>query len=250
MSLIADYLEKITEHLSLIRDEEEERIQEAASLMAEQILQDKLVYVWGPGGHSNMGSMEMFYRAGSLMHVSAILDGGSMMTGGALRSTAIERLPGYGRIVIQDNGIKSGDLLIIANSYGINSACIEAALTCREIGAVTIGVTSVAHALSVSPDHKARHPSGENLYSACDRYIDTKIVSGDAVVDVEGIPQKMGAMSTFANAYVLNCLLMETGAILGKTGIEVPIWRSANAAGGDEWNNKFIEKFKGRVRWL
>jgi uncharacterized phosphosugar-binding protein len=37
---------------------------------------------------------------------------------------------------------------------------------------------------------------------------------------------------------------------LGEKGIEVPVWRSANAPGGDEWNNRFIERFKGRVRWL
>ena len=43
---------------------------------------------------------------------------------------------------------------------------------------------------------------------------------------------------------------METGAILGTMGIEVPIWKSGNAPGGDEWNNQFIERFRGKIKWL
>jgi len=250
MSIMQDYLEKIIEHLTLIQKEEGQRIKKAASLMAEQIIQNKLVYIWGPGGHSNMSAMEMFFRAGGLMHISAILDEGTLLSSGALRSMHIERTPGYGRVVIEDNGIKSGDLVIIANSYGINSACIDAADTCREIGATTIAVTSVIHTQTTPRDHPARHPSKKDLHTACDYYIDSKIVSGDAVMDIEGIPQKMGAMSTLANAYILNSLLMETGEILGKTGMEVPVWRSGNCPGGDEWNSKFIADFRHRVRWM
>lgn len=250
MPVMKDFFDKITEHLQLILEEEEGRIQAAATLLAEQIRQDKLVYIWGPGGHSNMSAMEVFFRAGSLMHMSAILDEGTMLSSGALRSMSIERTLGYGQIVIADNGIKKGDVVLIANSYGINTACIEAAHACRQLEAVTIAVTSVAHALSTPADHPARHPGKENLYDICDHYIDCKIVSGDAVMDIPGIPQKMGAMSTFANAFVLNCLLMETGLLLGQTSMEVPIWRSGNCPGGDEWNEQFIQRFRGRIRWL
>ena len=62
------------------------------------------------------------------MHVAAILDEGTLLSNGALRSMAIERTPGYGRIVIADRELGDGDLLILVNAYGINAALIDAAL--------------------------------------------------------------------------------------------------------------------------
>ncbi len=248
--IMADYLGRIEECLDTIRREEEGHIKQVAALLARQIERDKLIYIWGPGGHSNMNAMEVFFRAGSLMHVSAILDEGTMLSSGALRSMNIERTPGYGRIVIRDNHIGKGDLLILANAYGINTACIDAALECRAIGATTVSVSSAAHARMTPLDHPARHPSKKNLDEVCDYHIDSKIVSGDAVMDIEGIPQKMGAISTFANAYILNSLMMETGILLGATGMDVPIWKSGNAPGGDEWNDRYTAHFRGKIRWL
>ena len=44
---------------------------------------------------------------------------------------AIERTPGYGRMVIRDQRLGEGDLLILVNAYGINAALIDAALEAR-----------------------------------------------------------------------------------------------------------------------
>ncbi|MFD2333849.1 SIS domain-containing protein [Cohnella sp. GCM10020058] len=60
------------------------------------------------------------------MHVSAILDEGTLLSGGALRSMAIERTPGDAAVVLEDYGIGEGDLLILMNAYGINAAFIDA----------------------------------------------------------------------------------------------------------------------------
>ena len=169
------YFDQIVEYLTRIKEEENERIGIAAGLIADQIEKDKLVHIWGPGGHSNMNAMEIFFRAGGLLHINAILDEGTMLSSGALRSMAIERTAGYGKIVVEDNGIGSGDLLIIANAYGINAACLDAAFTAKSSGATTIAVTSITHANQIPEDHPARHPSKINLYQACNYYIDTKV---------------------------------------------------------------------------
>lgn len=248
--IMQEYFDQCIAYMTKIKEEERERISTVAKLIADQIEKDKLIYIWGPGGHSNMNAMEVFFRAGGLMHVSAILDEGTMISSGALRSMAIERTPGYGRIVIDDNQIGKDDLLIIANAYGINSACLDAAFRAKELGATTIAITSVEHAKSIPANHPARHPSKKNLYSVCDYYIDTKVPVGDAVIRIPGIDQPMGAISTMCNAYTMNCLMMSAAEILGERGIEVPLWKSGNCPGGDEWNNKYIARFKGRVRLL
>ena len=44
--------------------------------------------------------------------------------------------------------------------------------------------------------------------------------------------------------------MMETGSILGATGMDVPIWKSGHAPGGDEWNGRYTARFRGRIRLL
>ena len=85
----------------------------------------------------------------------------------------------------------------------------------------------------------------------CKRYsIDCKVKVGDAVIEIPGFEQKVGALSTFANAFTLNCVVVEAINMLVNEGINPPVWRSGNCTGGDEWNNQFIQKFRGAVRCL
>lgn len=244
------YLTAVTDLMTTVLDTQRDAVAKVASELAGHIGSDRLVHVYGPGGHSNLASQEVFFRAGGLMHVSAILDEGTLLSGGALRSMAIERTPGYGRIVIDNVGLTSDDLLILVNAYGINAALIDAALRARELGVRTIGVSSRQHADQTTPDHPARHPSRKNLHDVVDLHVDTLVPVGDALIQIEGAAEKSGACSTFANAFTLNWIMLETLALLADRGHDVPMWRSGNAPGGDEANSRFIAAFKGRVRWL
>lgn len=248
--LSRSYLAGIHELLQRIEAEESASIAAAAGLLADQIAADRLVHIYGPGGHSNLAAQEVFFRAGGLMHIAAILDEGTLLSNGALRSMAIERTPGYGRIVIRDRDLGEGDLLILVNAYGINAALIDAALEARERGVRLIGVSSRAHAEQTAPDHPARHPSKQNLHDLVDVAIDSKVPIGDAIVDIPGVSERIAAVSTFANAYVLNTLTLHTISQLVARGIEPPVWRSGNAPGGDEANNRFLGRFRHRVPTL
>ena len=249
-ALCAGYLDSAHALMKRILLEERDQLDRAASKLAEQIAADRLVHVFGPGGHSNLASQEIFFRAGGLMHVSAILDEGTLLSNGALRSMAIERTPGYGRVVIADRRLGEGDLLILVNAYGINAALIDAAQIARERGVFLIGVSSREHASRTASDHPARHPSKQNLHESVDIAIDTKIAIGDAAVRIEGVGEPVAAVSTFANAFALNCLVIRTVAKLVESGVEPPIWRSGNAPGGDEANARFLASFRDRVRAL
>ena len=88
------YFEEILKILEEIRATERGQILKAARMVADQVKQDKKVYVFGPGGHSNLAAMEVFFRAGGLMHIDAILNQDSMLSNGALKSMQAERLPG------------------------------------------------------------------------------------------------------------------------------------------------------------
>ena len=111
-------------------------------------------------------------------------------------------------------------------------------------------MSSREHADATAPDHPARHPSGKNLHEVVDLHVNTHVPIGDALIQVKGALEKSGASSTFANSFTLNWIMLETLQRLADRGVEVPMWRSGNAPGGDEANQRFIARFKGRVRCL
>lgn len=245
--LCAGYLEQVIALLRAIDATEREPLERAAARVAAQVAADRLVHVYGPGGHSNLAAQEVFFRAGGLMHVAAILHEGTLLSNGALRSMAVERTPGYGRDVIAERGLGPDDLLILVNAYGINAALIDAAMEVRERGTFLIGISSRQHAEQTAPDHPARHPTRANLHDLVDVAIDVKVPVGDAVVRIPGLSTPVAAVSTFANAFALNCLVIRAVALLAEQGQDPPIWRSGNAPGGDAANAQALGRLRQRI---
>ncbi|MEM7445870.1 MAG: SIS domain-containing protein, partial [Pseudomonadota bacterium] len=127
-ALCQEYFGAVQDLMQRVLTEEAKALDEAADILADEIAADRLIHVFGPGGHSNLATQEVFFRAGGLMHIDAILDEGTMLANGALRSMAIERTPGYGRVVIANRGLGAPDVLVLVNAYGINAALIDSAL--------------------------------------------------------------------------------------------------------------------------
>ena len=118
------YFKVVTDLLNEVYIRERGSIEKAAKILADAIEEGRLIHIFGTGGHSYMGAEEFFYRAGGLIPVNPILDPGVSLAFGALRSTAIERLPGYAQKVMAFYDLKEGDPIIIVNAYGINSCTI------------------------------------------------------------------------------------------------------------------------------
>ncbi|MHB8439948.1 MAG: sugar isomerase domain-containing protein [Acidimicrobiales bacterium] len=250
IAIYDEYLGRVNALLSRIADEERDPILRAAGAVADRVAADRLVNVIGPGGHSSMGAEEIFYRAGGLACVNALLDDGFLLAHGALRSMAVERTPGYGRTVLQNANLSDGDVLLIVNAYGVNSSTIDCAVYAREIGVMTIAVTSVELQRALPKDHPARHPSRQDLVDLVDVTIDTKVPVGDALMEVDGVHERVGAVSTFANSFALNALMLEAIAELARREFDPPIWRSANSPGGDEANRDAIARYRPRIKRL
>jgi Uncharacterized protein containing SIS (Sugar ISomerase) phosphosugar binding domain len=248
-SYTIQYFDKISEIFGSILRESDASIGEAAGLMASAIMEDKLVHVLGTGGHSNIGAYEMFWRAGGLVPIDAILDPGTSLNDGALRSNYVERLCGYAKAVLDAYRVVDG-VLIIVNAYGINSMSIEAALEAKERGVKTIGVTSTSFADAVPKGHRARHPSGKSLHEIVDVFVDSHMPYGDALVEFEGLGQKVAPSSTLVNCFTVNLLVVETVRMLLERGFAPPLWQSANVPGGDEANREYQEKYRGRIKHL
>ncbi len=246
------YAEQYTRAVRTLLEEidgEERSIHAAAKLMSDTIVRDELIHVIGTGGHSNIGTYEMFMRAGGLAAVNGILDPGTLVSMGALRSSRIERTPGYAPAVLDSFNV-TGGVLIIINAYGINALTIDTALEGRKRKIPTIGVTSRSFGDNIPADHPARHPSGKNLYQIVDVFVDCHMPLGDAVVEFENVQPRVAPVSTLVLSYTLNLMVIETVRLLKEQGHEPPIWTSANMPGGQEAGRKLVEKYRSRIRLM
>ena len=90
----AVYLQKASALIAQIAAEEGEAIVKAGVAVADRIAEDRLIYVIGPGGHSQIGAEEVFSRAGGLACIVSFIDQGFYLGNGAARSMRIERTPG------------------------------------------------------------------------------------------------------------------------------------------------------------
>jgi uncharacterized phosphosugar-binding protein len=176
-------------------------IEAAAEVLARAVADDQLIHVIGPGGHSNMAAEEVLWRAGGLAPVNPILDAGTNLIHGAKRSNYVERTPGYARQVLDAYrvGLQPGEVIVIVNAYGINAMTIDTVLEARRRGMTSVAITSRGFADQLAADHPSRHPSGKNLHQEADHFLDCCVPYGDAVVEIEGAPQRtrnVSAMTT------------------------------------------------------
>ena len=137
------YYQAVLDTLKRVHEEETEKIRQAGRLIGDSLAQGRLLHVMGAGVHSYIAGEEIFYRAGGLVPVNAILDPGLSAQAGANRSTQVERTPGYSQAILRTYPLQAGDVIIIVNANGINAATtIDAALYCKEKGLTVIALTS------------------------------------------------------------------------------------------------------------
>ncbi|GAI23770.1 unnamed protein product [marine sediment metagenome] len=139
MNIVDNYLSKIDEILEKIRKEERDNLAKAAELISEAVEEDRLIHVFGTGGHSVMATMEVFYRAGGLACINPVFPPGLSVMDSHPNT---ERLVGYAKLVLDYYGVKRDDVIIISNVNGINAITIDSALEAKKRGAKVIAITS------------------------------------------------------------------------------------------------------------
>lgn len=236
--------------LERIEREQVSNIVRAAKAIADSIAQDRLIHVYAGGGHTWLPVAEVFYRAGGLACINPLMDYGLSPFNQALHYMQFERLPGYGRAVIDYYAPKAGEVIIIVHNIGVNPATIDAALACRERGLKIIAISSSEWQQKVPKDHYIRHPSKMNLFDIADICIDDYNPLGDTVIEVEGVGTPIGPISNVIDFYIMHRLEIEVAKKLVEKGIEAPFWRSANIPGGDEYNKRYVEKYMSQVKYL
>lgn len=241
-----EYLDKITEMLEEVCSGQSEAIKRCASIIADKIAEDGILYVFGSGGHSNMMAEEMFHRAGGLACVSPIFADSIRIPHIPLGERCDQLVP----YIFDFYNLKEGDLLLLVNGYGINPVTIESFLEAERRGITVIAVTSCDYANRLPRDFGGRHKSGLNLHEIAGNLILTNVPYGDGIIHMDGVESVVGAYSTYVNAFVCNSLVLETAALLVERGIDPPIINSINVIDGAQKNKALYDRYRPRIRYL
>ena len=228
-------------------------IEDAAQLFARTIAADGLVHVFG-SGHSRMNTEEMFPRIGSFPGFHPIAElaisnhVGVVGPNGLRQAMFLEKVDGFGKVILQQVKLHAGDAFLIFSSTGINGVVIEVALYARAMGLPVVAVTSLEHTRATA----SRHSSGKKLAEVADIVIDNASPAGDAAVAIEGLDFKVGPTSSIGAIAVVNMLKTRTAERLVELGDPPVVLTSPHfvgqAAGAEQLERVYDEYFRRVTR--
>jgi uncharacterized phosphosugar-binding protein len=240
------YFDAVEAGLKKLRETQLEAIEQAAELVVEAIVSGRTLFAFG-ATHSFILPMEMIYRTGGLMLVNPIYPHGMDLSVRPVTLTSqLERVEGYGRALLEATPAGEGDVLLIASASGRNPIVVDMALAARERQMTVIGFVALEYARQST----SRHSSGKLLPELCDLVIDQCAPYGDAAVEIAGLAQKTGPLSTVLGCTIVNALTCEVVARMVGRGLTPPVFVSANLPGGDEHNRRVLAENRARVLYL
>lgn len=244
MNAIDAFHSLVTEQISRAMTSQREALESAAALVADALCADRFLYAFGTG-HSHMLAEEIFYRAGGLARAAAILDPPLMLHEGAAASSGREQQTGYAAELLARYPIAPGDVLVIASNSGRNAVPIEMALEARARGLKTIALTSLAH----SRAFPSRHPSGKHLFELTDVVLDNGAAVGDAALELDSLPRKIGPTSSLTGIFLLQLVVVRAVELALARGHVPEVYASSNAD-VPGWNESLIARYQPRIRHL
>lgn len=240
------YISVVTKTIARAWNGQQEKIAAAAEQIAETIKRKNNVFIFGCS-HAGILSEEVFYRTGGLAVINPIFFPGFMLNTKPVTMTSrLERIQGVGKMILLENHLRKGDVLLIHSVSGRNTVPVEMAIEASKVGVYVIALTNMEYSSGVA----SRHPSGKKLYEVSDLVLDNCGVAGDAAIRLEGLEEAIGPTSTAVGTALVNGLMIEVVEKLIEDKIVPPVFLSANLDGGDEHNRKIFEEYKDNIFYM
>ncbi|MGN0334054.1 MAG: SIS domain-containing protein [Lachnospiraceae bacterium] len=221
-----------------LRNTQMENLKEAGKWIARAHMDGHRFFVSG-SGHSHTVAEEFYGRAGGIAFPIPIMTTELTLEEHPTKSSYIERLPGYAKILAELYGIGNGDVVLIASNSGRNAYPIELAVCAKELGARVIAITNLNHSSKVT----SRHESGKKLMDLADLVIDNCGVMGDAAIRARGMRTAICPTSSMANAFIVQSITAACVQELLENGVEPPVFVSLNADGNEQVNDEYFKKY-------
>lgn len=252
MNVALAYLNEAQTIIRRIAETQVEALENAAEMCARSIADDGLVHLFGTG-HSRIPVEEMFPRHGSfpgfhpIVELSLTHHHGVVGPNGQRQAMFIEHVEGLGKVILRNFVFDRKDSFLIFSHSGVNEVVVEVAAEAKDLGLGVIAVVSLDHCRA-SP---ARHSSGKRLPDWADVTIDTCTPAGDALVQIEGLEDRVGPGSTIGAAAVTNSLKCLIADKLTRLGVPPLVLTSSYFLGAEASRRRFDEcydDYRRRVR--
>jgi len=191
------FREAVDKLIGEIEVNELEKIDSAAGILADTVINGGILYTFGTG-HSMSIAMEAVGKRGSLINAK-------MLDEHIYNLARFERLEGLGPIILQQHQLTEKDCVIVASNSGRNPLTIEIAKEARKQGAKVISIS--AH--SVKDQLPTLESNGKYLSDYAHVAIDNHGDSTDLLVEVPNTKLKVGSPSTLTGIYIYYLILTE-----------------------------------------
>ncbi len=246
MDVITAYFDNLKEIIEKVMKTQAKALHQGAKILSDAALKGNNLFAFGCS-HAGLLALELYYRTGGIALINPIKAPGlGLDVDPATMTSQIERLSEYGRIIIDNQPIAPGDVLIIHSVSGRNTVTVDVALRAKEIGVTVIALTSLDTADQVT----SRHPSGKSLHQVADLVLDNCGCLGDGSLEIPGVPEKVGPTSTAVGAAMLNAMMAQTVALMTEAGAIAPVFVSANLDRGDDHNKAMLAEYKDHIFYM
>jgi len=246
MDAIKAYFSNIRNILDKVEATQESAMRAAAEKLCQASLENRNIFAFGCS-HAGLLALELYYRTGGMATINPIRAPGlNLDVDPATMTSQIERLPEYGRIILDNQPLAAGDVLIIHSVSGRNTVTVDMAMRARELGVFVIALTSMEAATQL----KSRHPSGKSLHDIADIVLDNCGCLGDASIMVPGVPVKVAPTSTAIGAAILNAVVCQAVALIAEADAVAPVFISGNLDHGDDYNKEMVSQYGDRIFYM
>lgn len=189
------YLQDLQALLLRIETEQAAQLEAAAQTMADCISRGGIVHLFG-SGHSMLPALEIFPRYGSFVGLHPLIDPrlfwfNVLGSFGVPEMLFLQNTEGYADVFLDGQHLHDDDVLLIFSHGGTSAVVVDAARYAKRRNMTVIAVSSSSASAAA-----ARHSSGQKLADLADLSIDTFAPRGEALVDVEGLAEPVGAATT------------------------------------------------------
>jgi len=194
-------------------------IQKVADLFSSQILDGKMVHVFG-SGHSRILVEEMWPRYGSFPGFNPIVELSltfhNLVVGanGQRQAMFLENIPGLAEKILRNFDLRVGGAALVVSSSGCNVVPIEMAELFQKHNIPVVGLVSEKH----SEASTSKRADGKKLTDFSDYILDTGAPVGDAMVSIKNLEMPVSPGSTIGGCLLVNAIKAEVADRMTKAG--------------------------------